>query len=75
VIHGHIDGVIEAKDQVVKGFANAPYQGGDHAVWICGNRGAFDRCDRAPMGMLPPDSTNCSMCGHIEDGVKSPLRR
>jgi roadblock/LC7 domain-containing protein len=47
MIHGHIDGMIEAKEQVVEGFAIAPYQGGDHSVWICGNRGAFDRRDRA----------------------------
>jgi hypothetical protein len=43
MIHGHIDGMIEAVDQVVEGFTLATYQGGDHAVWICGNRGAFDR--------------------------------
>jgi roadblock/LC7 domain-containing protein len=49
MIHGHIDGVIEAKDQVVEGFTFAPYQGGDHAVWIRGNRGAFDRRDRADL--------------------------
>jgi hypothetical protein len=46
MIHGHIDGVIEAKDQVIEGFAFAPYQSCDHAVWVCGNRGAFDRRDR-----------------------------
>jgi hypothetical protein len=46
VIQGQIDGVIEAKDQVVEGFAIPPYQGRDHAVWIRGNRGAFDRRDR-----------------------------
>jgi hypothetical protein len=49
VIHGHIDGMIEAKDQAVEGFAFTPYQGRDHAVWICGNRSAFDRRDRADL--------------------------
>jgi hypothetical protein len=47
MIHGHIDGVIEAMDQVAEGFSIASYQGRDNAVWICGNRGAFDRRDRA----------------------------
>src|SRR5882762_5114780 len=47
MIHGHIDGMIEPMDEVVEGFAVAPYQGGDHAVWIRGDRGAFDRGDRA----------------------------
>jgi hypothetical protein len=46
MVNGHIDGVIEAKDQVVEGFAFAPYQAGDHAVWIGCDRGAFDRRDR-----------------------------
>jgi hypothetical protein len=46
MIHGHIDGMIEAVDQVVEGFTLATYQGGDHAVWIRCNRGAFDRRDR-----------------------------
>src|ERR1022692_2495135 len=49
MIHGHIDGMIEAMDQVVEGFAIAPYQGGDHAVWIGGHRGAFDRRNRADL--------------------------
>ena len=49
MIHGHIDGVIEAEPQVVEGFATASYQRGDHAVWIGGDRGAFDRCDRADL--------------------------
>jgi hypothetical protein len=47
MIHGHIDGMIEAKDQVIERFAIAPYQGCDHAVWVGGNRGACDRRDRA----------------------------
>jgi hypothetical protein len=42
----HLD-VAEAKDQVIEGFAITPYQGRDHSVWICGNRGAFDPRDRA----------------------------
>jgi hypothetical protein len=49
MIHGHIDGMIEAMDQVVEGFAIAPYQGGDHAVWIGGDRGAFDRRNRSDL--------------------------
>jgi hypothetical protein len=49
VIHSHIDGVIEPKDQVAEGFAFAPHQGRDHTVWIRGNRGAFDRRDRADL--------------------------
>jgi hypothetical protein len=47
VIHGHINGMIESLDQVVEGFTVAPDQGHDHAVWIRGNRSAFDRRDRA----------------------------
>jgi hypothetical protein len=46
MIHGHIDGMIEAADQIVEGFTLATYQGGDHAVWIRGNRRAFDWRDR-----------------------------
>jgi hypothetical protein len=49
VIHGHVDRMIEAMDQVVEGFAIAPDQGCDHAVWIGGYRGAFDRRDWADM--------------------------
>jgi hypothetical protein len=47
MIHGHIDGVIEAINELVEGFPLAANQGCDHAVWICGNRGAFDWLDRA----------------------------
>jgi hypothetical protein len=47
MIHGHIDGMIEATDQVVEGLSVTTYQSGDHAVWIGGNRGTFDRRDRA----------------------------
>jgi hypothetical protein len=46
MIHGHINGMIEATDQVVEGFSVPTYQSRDHAVWIGGDRRAFDRCDR-----------------------------
>src|SRR5258708_13230927 len=53
MVHGHIHGMIEAMDEVVEGFAVAPYQGSDHAVWIRGDRGAFDRGDRADVDVAP----------------------
>jgi hypothetical protein len=46
MIYGHINGMIEATDQVAEGFTIATYQAGDHAVWIGCDRGAFDRRDR-----------------------------
>jgi hypothetical protein len=51
MIHGHINDMIEAMDQVAEGFTIATYQGSDHAVWIQGNRGAFDRRDRTHVGV------------------------
>jgi hypothetical protein len=47
MIHGHINGMIEAFDEVIEGFALAPDQSGDHAVRVCSHRGAVDRRDRA----------------------------
>jgi hypothetical protein len=47
MIHGHIDGMIETKDQIVEGLISAADQGSDHAVWVRGHCGAFDRLDRS----------------------------
>jgi hypothetical protein len=42
-------------------------------VVVSGNGCAFDRLDIADAEVFPPDSTNSSMCGQGEGGLKWPL--